>query len=675
MMRSPIIHLFTLCLALWCPLFGHAQTRALQGGEFFFDTDPGEGAGTAFAAVDGAFDEAFEAALASTSGLSIGTHTLHVRLLEASGAWSPVFRTVISVEAPTVPLRAVSIAQAEYFWDTDPGEGSAAPLLVFDGAFNEAFEQVFADAQNSPGLGAHILNVRLRGTDGAWSAVFRTVVSVEEPTVSLRAVAIAQAEYFWDTDPGEGSATPLLAFDGAFDEAFEQVFADAQNSPGLGAHILNVRMRGPDGAWSAVFRTVITVEEPTVPLRAVAITQAEYFWDMDPGEGSASPLLAFDGAFDEAFEQAFADAQNSPGLGAHVLNVRVRGSDGTWSALFRTVVSVEAPSVPLRAVSVAQAEYYWDVDPGEGNATAMNASDALYDAPFEEALAQATTQFLSEGPHVLGIRYRAANGAWSSSFRTVVHLEPDPDAVRVALKLMLDGPYSATTGLMSDALRSASLIPVTEPYTALGYSFTGGGGDGTVPATFATSGNDAVVDWVALELRDPNDPTLTLHSRSALLQRDGDVVDLNGSSPVTFAIPPGDYHLVALHRIHLAAMTSAPITFGNGTTTIDLSNGSTPTFGTAAQKAISGDHPVNALWAGDVNFDGSIRYTGLMNDRDPILVDIGGTVATSTITGYLSTDVNMDGTAKYTGSSNDRDIILQNIGGVVPTNTRSEQLP
>jgi len=37
--------------------------------------------------------------------------------------------------------------------------------------------------------------------------------------------------------------------------------------------------------------------------------------------------------------------------------------------------------------------------------------------------------------------------------------------------------------------------------------------------------------------------------------------------------------------------------------------------------------------------------------------------------------VNMDGTAKYTGTGNDRDPILQNIGGVITTNVRVEQLP
>jgi len=38
-------------------------------------------------------------------------------------------------------------------------------------------------------------------------------------------------------------------------------------------------------------------------------------------------------------------------------------------------------------------------------------------------------------------------------------------------------------------------------------------------------------------------------------------------------------------------------------------------------------------------------------------------------------DANLDGQVKYTGASNDRDPILVNIGGTVPTNTRVQQLP
>jgi len=35
----------------------------------------------------------------------------------------------------------------------------------------------------------------------------------------------------------------------------------------------------------------------------------------------------------------------------------------------------------------------------------------------------------------------------------------------------------------------------------------------------------------------------------------------------------------------------------------------------------------------------------------------------------------MDGTVQYTGTGNDRDPVLLNIGGVVPTQVRFEQLP
>lgn len=54
---------------------------------------------------------------------------------------------------------------------------------------------------------------------------------------------------------------------------------------------------------------------------------------------------------------------------------------------------------------------------------------------------------------------------------------------------------------------------------------------------------------------------------------------------------------------------------------------------------------------------------------------IGGTLPTSNVDGYLPTDVNMDGHVLYVGAGNHRDPILLNVGGSIPTNTRAEQLP
>ncbi|MEZ4739109.1 MAG: carboxylesterase family protein [Flavobacteriales bacterium] len=247
--------------------------------------------------------------------------------------------------------------------------------------------------------------------------------------------------------------------------------------------------------------------------------------------------------------------------------------------------------------------------------------------------------------------------------------------VQLTLRLTLEGPYDSSTGLMSDGLRNLGLVPTQEPYAGLGYIHVGGGAESTSPAVLAQSGSNAIVDWVVVELRDPAEPTLVLESRSALLQRDGDVVAVDGTSPLNFSLPPGNYHVAVMHRNHLGVMTNVALNFSNGPAVLDLRSAGTPVFGTDGRVTLSGTVPALALWAGDVSFDGELKYTGAINDRDPILEAIGGNVATNTTSGYLQSDVNMDGTAKYTGSSNDRDIILQNIGGVVPTNTRVQQMP
>jgi hypothetical protein len=248
-------------------------------------------------------------------------------------------------------------------------------------------------------------------------------------------------------------------------------------------------------------------------------------------------------------------------------------------------------------------------------------------------------------------------------------------ATKVSAKVFLDGPYDPATGLMGDGLRAAGIIPVSEPYSAMGYGQVGGGGETILPGVLNITGNNAMVDWVLLELRSSSNPASIVESRSALLQRDGGVVDVDGISPVGFSAAPGNYYVAVRHRNHLGCMTGTAITLGGTSTIVDLTSSSTLTYGTDARRPVAGAFPAHVLYSGDVNFNGQIKYTGTTNDRDPILVRIGGTVPTNTVSGYFREDVNLSGVVKYTGSENDRDPILVNVGGTVPTNTRSEQLP
>ena len=245
-------------------------------------------------------------------------------------------------------------------------------------------------------------------------------------------------------------------------------------------------------------------------------------------------------------------------------------------------------------------------------------------------------------------------------------------SVQLLAKARLEGPYVSATQLMSDNLRSTGNIPSTEPFTALGFTHVNSGGETIGAGVLNTTGNNAIVDWIFLELRSGSPSYTVVATKSALIQRDGDIVGADGTSPVSFNVAPGNYHVSVRHRNHLGIMSGAAVALSASAATVDLSSYATATYGTNARKSIGG---IMVMYAGNTNGNGNLRYTGSGNDRDPILLKVGGTVPTATVTGYHREDVNMDAVVRYTGTNNDRDIILANIGGTIPTTTLLEQLP
>lgn len=247
--------------------------------------------------------------------------------------------------------------------------------------------------------------------------------------------------------------------------------------------------------------------------------------------------------------------------------------------------------------------------------------------------------------------------------------------LRLGMRIMLEGPFVAATGSMRTTLRENGLLPLTEPYTQAGYAHHGGGGGETTSAAqLAITGSNAIVDWVVLEVRSAVSPATVVATRSALLRASGVVVDVDGSTTVSFPhLAWGNYHVAVRHRNHLGVITAMPHVLGGVDWSRNVMNGSLPLMGsTTAIKNIGG---TRCLWAGDVNGDGQLKYTGAGNDRDPILSRVGGAMPTTSITGYHREDVNLDGVVRYTGLNNDRDPILVNLGGAVPTVTRQDLVP
>ncbi|MCS3531285.1 T9SS type A sorting domain-containing protein [Chryseobacterium sp. JUb7] len=155
------------------------------------------------------------------------------------------------------------VSQAEYFWDTDPGTGNGIAVSAADGNFNSAFEQLTKTGITTPGSGLHKFCIRIKDNTGVWGPVFTNIINVQQnPTSTI--MAVSQAEYFWDTDPGTGNGTPVLAADGNFDSSFEQLTKTGIALPTSGLHVFNVRIKDNAGVWGPVFKNVINVQTPPV---------------------------------------------------------------------------------------------------------------------------------------------------------------------------------------------------------------------------------------------------------------------------------------------------------------------------------------------------------------------------------------------------------------------------
>ncbi|MCP1386533.1 Ig-like domain-containing protein, partial [Runella salmonicolor] len=232
--------------------------------------------------------------------------------------------------------------------------------------------------------------------------------------------------------------------------------------------------------------------------------------------------------------------------------------------------------------------------------------------------------------------------------------------------------------LMRDDLRTKGLIPVTSPYPAMGMSGITNANTTTLSVVGPTSpaGANAIVDWVFVELRSGNDSTLVVDSRSALIQRDGDIVDVDGVSSVKFSqAGSGNYYVVIRHRNHLGVM-SQKTALNESCTVIDFRKANTPTF-TFSSASINQAQVVveqgRALWAGNALYTNTLDnrheviFQGSDNDVNVIyqqVINATGNIFVSPfykLKGYYAGDINLNGEVIFQGTTNDVEFIYQNV--------------
>jgi choice-of-anchor B domain-containing protein len=183
----------------------------------------------------------------------------------------------------------------------------------------------------------------------------------------------------------------------------------------------------------------------------------------------------------------------------------------------------------------------------------------------------------------------------------VVSLNTAQVGRKVAMKVNLAG--------MDDVLRTDASFPTSDPYRTSTYSnkYSHVNNCNISKTTSTIINGNNIVDWVFVELRTGTlTSTTVVQTKAALVQNDGDVVDMDGVSPLNFSGNAGNFYIAIRHRNHLGFRTMNPVALSGNVTNLDFTNNSVAVYGTTSLVLVNN---VTRMVGGDANLDGSIDGT------------------------------------------------------------------
>ncbi|MBE0638128.1 MAG: hypothetical protein IH598_06400, partial [Bacteroidales bacterium] len=313
--------------------------------------------------------------------------------------------TCLLLAVMLLPVKAQQIVKAEYFFNSDPGNGMGTDIPIASPS-NQVENISFTAPVDLLEPGFNRLLVRAKDDAGKWTLTHTR--TFYKSAVALDLPDIVEVEYFFNIDPGFGEGVNIPVTTPSTDLKNIEFVADVSClNPGFNR--LMVRAKDETGHWTQTH--IRTFYKSAAAFELPDIVEVEYFFNADPGFGSGINIPVVNPSSGLENIDFIADVSNL-GPGFNRLILRAKDITGKWTqSHIRTFYK---SSIPADLANIVQAEYFINTDPGIGsgiNIPVLNPATKLENLEFIADLSG-----LPLGKHLLFIRSKDVTGKWSITF-------------------------------------------------------------------------------------------------------------------------------------------------------------------------------------------------------------------------------------------------------------------
>ncbi len=228
-----------------------------------------------------------------------------------------------------------------------------------------------------------------------------------------------------------------------------------------------------------------------------------------------------------------------------------------------------------------------------------------------------------------------------------LHLLVEENIILWDIKCFLEGPFTSSAGTMTTHLStggSSSILAtnaLNQPYNASPWNYAG---TESVTADFFDT-YPSVTDWILVQLRDKNDPSIVLYQKACFLTSTGEALDVSGNAGVAITAPEDNYYVSVVHRNHANVASLNTVVGSPGTAVWDIRTDDSNVYTTGGnprgvKRVLNGGNNYYVLHGGDCNNDQNINAT-----------DVDAIAEQFFLSGYLSGDTYLDGVVNATDAS------------------------